>query len=169
MISKEKPSLMKVKILKILESNARITVEDIAKELGLSVDQVSTCIGELETDHVICGYDAIINWDAVDVEKVNALIEVRVIPQRGTGFDTIANRIAKFDEVDSVYLLSGGYDFMVQINGKSMKEVSQFVFNKLSAMDAIQSTSTHFVLKKYKDHGISLCEEPTDDREMDLI
>ncbi len=160
---------MKVKILKILENNARITVEDISKELGLPVDQVSACIGELEADHVICGYDAIINWDAVDVEKVNALIEVRVIPQRGTGFDTIANRIAKFDEVDSVYLLSGGYDFMVQINGKSMKEVSQFVFNKLSAMDAIQSTSTHFVLKKYKDHGISLCEESTDDREMDLI
>ncbi len=161
---------MKTKILRILENNARISTSDIAKELGLEEQGVIKAIGELEADRVICGYDAIINWEAVDIEKVNALIEVKVIPQRGTGFDAIANRIAKFDEVDSVYLISGGYDFMVQLSGKSMKEVSQFVFNKLSAMDAIQSTSTHFVLKKYKDHGIDLGQAPAaDEREMVVL
>lgn len=150
---------MKTKILELLEKNGKASVEDIAEELNASKESVIKAIGELEADKVICGYSTIINWDKVTEEKCNALIEVKVMPQRGTGFDSIADRISRFDEVDSVYLLSGGYDFMVIINGKSMKEVSSFVFNKLATIDYVQSTATHFVLKKYKDHGVLLEEK----------
>ena len=155
---------MKKEILSLLESNARLTTKEIAEELKLPEKEVIGLIAELEADKVICGYNAIINWDKITEEKCNALIEVKVTPQRGTGFDRIADRIARFDEVDSVYLLSGGYDFMVIINGKSMKEVSSFVFNKLATIDYVQSTATHFVLKKYKDHGIQIQDKPTDKR-----
>ena len=155
---------MKKEILSLLESNARLTTKEIAKELKLPEKEVIGLIAELEADKVICGYNAIINWDKITEEKCNALIEVKVTPQRGTGFDRIADRIARFDEVDSVYLLSGGYDFMVIINGKSMKEVSSFVFNKLATIDYVQSTATHFVLKKYKDHGVKLQDKPVDKR-----
>ena len=155
---------MKKEILSLLESNARLTTKEIAKELKVPEKEVIGLIAELEADKVICGYNAIINWDKITEEKCNALIEVKVTPQRGTGFDRIADRIARFDEVDSVYLLSGGYDFMVIINGKSMKEVSSFVFNKLATIDYVQSTATHFVLKKYKDHGVKLQDKPVDKR-----
>ena len=155
---------MKIEILQLIESNSRLTTLDIAKQLGMNEEDVITAIAEMEADKIICGYNTIINWDKIVDEKVNALIEVKAVPQRETGFDSIANRIAKYDEVDSVYLLSGGYDFMVIIQGKSMKEVSSFVFEKLSALDSIQSTATHFVLKKYKDHGISLEERPKEKR-----
>ena len=155
---------MKQEILKLLEKNARLSTSDISKMLGQSEEEVIKVIGELEADKIICGYNAIINWDKVNDEKVDALIELKVTPQRGTGFDKIANRIAKFDEVDSVYLLSGGYDFMVEIKGRSMKEVSQFVFDKLATLDTVQSTATHFVLKKFKDHGISFEDKPKEKR-----
>ena len=155
---------MKQEILKLLEKNARLSTSDIAKMLAQSEEEVIRVIGELEADKIICGYNAIINWDKVNDEKVDALIELKVTPQRGTGFDKIANRIAKFDEVDSVYLLSGGYDFMVEIKGRSMKEVSQFVFDKLATLDTVQSTATHFVLKKFKDHGISFEDKPKEKR-----
>ena len=160
---------MKSKILKALETNARLSTSDLAKMLNVEEKEVIRIIGELEADKVICGYHTIINWDKVNNEKVDALIELKVTPQRGTGFDTIANRIAKFDEVDSVFLLSGAYDFMVQIKGRSMKEVSQFVFDKLSTLDTVQSTATHFVLKKYKDHGIVLEERKIDKREKVIL
>lgn len=155
---------MKTKILELLEKNAKLSIKEIAEELNLSKDEVTKAIAELETDKVICGYNAIINWDKITDQKCNALIEVKVTPQRGTGFDRIADRIARFDEVDAVYLMSGGYDFMVIVNGKSMKEVSSFVFNKLATIDYIQSTATHFVLKKYKDHGVKLLDKPSDRR-----
>ena len=155
---------MKQEIIKLLEKNARLSTSDISKMLGQSEEEVIRVIGELEADKIICGYNAIINWDKVNDEKVDALIELKVTPQRGTGFDKIANRIAKFDEVDSVYLLSGGYDFMVEIKGRSMKEVSQFVFDKLATLDTVQSTATHFVLKKFKDHGISFEDKPKEKR-----
>ena len=155
---------MKQEILKLLEKNARLSTSDISKMLGQSEEEVIRVIGELEADKIICGYNAIINWDKVNDEKVDALIELKVTPQRGTGFDKIANRIAKFDEVNSIYLLSGGYDFMVEIKGRSMKEVSQFVFDKLATLDTVQSTATHFVLKKFKDHGISFEDKPKEKR-----
>ena len=155
---------MKTKILELLEKNAKLSAKEIAKELGLKEKEVIQLVGELEADKVICGYNAIINWDKLTEEKVDALIELKVAPQRGTGFDRIADRIARFDEVDSVYLMSGGYDFMVIVNGKSMKEVSSFVFNKLATIDYVQSTATHFVLKKYKDHGVLLEDKKIDKR-----
>ena len=155
---------MKTKLLELLEKNAKLSVKEIAEELNISQKEVIKDIAELEADKVICGYSTIINWDKITEEKCNALIEVKVIPQRGTGFDRIADRIARFEEVDSVYLMSGGYDFTVVVNGKSMKEVSSFVFNKLATIDYIQSTATHFVLKKYKDHGVQIQDKPTDKR-----
>ena len=155
---------MKTKILELLEKNAKLSIKEIAEELSASQKEVTKAVGELEADKVICGYSTIINWDKITDQKCNALIEAKVTPQRGTGFDRIADRISRFDEVDSIYLISGGYDFMVIINGKSMKEVSSFVFNKLATIDYIQSTATHFVLKKYKDHGVQLQDKPTDKR-----
>lgn len=155
---------MEKKLLSLIEHNAKLSVEEIAEELKTSPNEVISLITELESKKVICGYDTIINWDKVTEEKCNALIEVKVTPQRGTGFDRIADRIARFDEVDSVYLMSGGYDFLVIVNGKSMKEVSSFVFNKLATIDYVNSTATHFVLKKYKDHGIQVQDKPTDKR-----
>ena len=155
---------MKKKLLSLIEHNAKLSVEEIAEELKISVNEVVSLIADLESKKVICGYDTIINWDKVTEEKCNALIEVKVTPQRGTGFDRIADRISRFDEVDSVYLMSGGYDFLVIVNGKSMKEVSSFVFNKLATIDYVNSTATHFVLKKYKDHGIQVQDKPTDKR-----
>lgn len=155
---------MKKKLLELIEHNAKLTVEEIAEELKANPNEIVSLIAELEKEKIICGYDTIINWDKVTEEKCNALIEVKVQPQRGTGFDRIADRIARFDEVDSVYLMSGGYDFLVIVNGKSMKEVSSFVFNKLATIDYVNSTATHFVLKKYKDHGIQVSDKPTDKR-----
>lgn len=155
---------MEKKLLELIEHNAKMTIEEIAEELNASVNDVVSLISNLETKKVICGYDTIINWDKVTEEKCNALIEVKVQPQRGTGFDRIADRIARFDEVDSAYLMSGAYDFLVIVNGKSMKEVSSFVFNKLATIDYVNSTATHFVLKKYKDHGIQVSDVPTDKR-----
>ena len=155
---------MEKKLLELIEHNAKLSVEEIAEELNASPNEIVSLIADLESKKVICGYDTIINWDKVTEEKCNALIEVKVTPQRGTGFDRIADRISKFDEVDAVYLMSGTYDFMIIINGRSMKEVSSFVFEKISTIDCIQSTATHFVLKKYKDHGVLMGDKPTNMR-----
>ena len=146
---------MKTKILNLLETNAKMTPSEIAERLDAKVEDVVAAIADLEASKIICGYSAVIDWDKVSDDKVNALIEVSVTPQRGSGFDSIANRISRFPEVDSVYLLSGGYDFVVMMKGKSMREISKFVFEKLSTLEMIKSTATHFVLRKYKDHGIS--------------
>ena len=155
---------MTKRLLELIEHNAKMSVEEIAEELKISTNEVVSLITDLESKKVICGYDTIINWNKITEEKCNALIEVKVTPQRGTGFDRIADRIARFDEVDSIYLMSGAYDFLVIVNGKSMKEVSSFVFNKLATIDYVNSTATHFVLKKYKDHGIQVQDKPTDKR-----
>lgn len=151
-------------LLLLIEHKAKMTIEEISEELSLSANETASLVADLEAKKIICGYDTIINWDKVTDEKCNALIEVKVTPQRGTGFDRIADRIVRFDEVDSVYLMSGGYDFLVLVNGKSMKEVSSFVFNKLATIEHVNSTATHFVLKKYKDHGIQIQDKPTDKR-----
>lgn len=150
---------MKMKILNLLEKNAKMSAEEIASVLGASIEEVVEAITNLEANKVICGYNAVIDWDKVSDDKVSALIEVSVTPQRGSGFDSIANRISRFPEVDSVYLISGGYDFLVMMKGKSMREISKFVFEKLSTLEMIKSTATHFVLRKYKDHGVSFEEK----------
>ena len=152
------------RILKNLELNSRIDLHDLAIMLNISEVELANEIAAMEKEKIICGYPTLINWDNTDKEVVTALIEVKVTPQRGIGFDMLAERIARFSEVTSVYLMSGGFDFMVLIEGKSMKEVAKFVFDKLSALDSILSTSTHFVLKRYKDHGVDLYEEKKDER-----
>ncbi len=151
-------------ILRNLETNSRINLHDLSIMLACSEEEIANEISKMEEEHIICGYHTLINWDNTKKEVVTALIEVRVTPQRGIGFDMIAERISKFDEVTSVFLMSGGFDFAVLIEGKSMKEVSRFVFEKLSTLDYILSTSTHFVLKKYKDHGVDLVEKKKDER-----
>ncbi len=156
---------MREKILTIIEKNARLGVKDIAAILGEDEAKVAAEIEAMEEEHIICGYHTLINWDKTDDERVDALIEVKVTPQRGMGFDSIAERIYQYDEVDALYLMSGGYDFTVMIKGKTMKEVANFVSMKLSPMDSVLSTATHFVLKRYKDHGTSI-EKPKQDERM---
>ena len=156
---------MREKILTIIEKNSRLTVKDIASILGESESKVAAEIEAMENEHIICGYHTLINWDKTQDERVDALIEVKVTPQRGLGFDSIAQRIYQYDEVDAVYLMSGSFDFTVLISGKTMKEVASFVSSKLSPMDSVLSTATHFVLKKYKDHG-TVIEQPRVDERM---
>ncbi|MGM9969607.1 MAG: Lrp/AsnC family transcriptional regulator [Anaeroplasma sp.] len=156
--------LAREKILRNLETNSRIDLKDLSIMLGISEIDLVNEITKMEEEKIICGYHTLINWDNTSKEIVTALIEVKVTPQRGLGFDVIAERIAKFPEVTSVYLMSGGFDFTVLIEGKSMKEVARFVFDKLSTLESVLSTSTHFVLKKYKDHGVSLVDNKKDER-----
>lgn len=155
---------MREKILHLLEKNSRIDLKEAAVLLGISEVDLVNEMAKMEEEKIICGYHTLINWENTEAEVVTALIEVKVTPQRGIGFDKIAQRIYKFDEVDAVYLMSGGFDFTVIINGQSMKNVAMFVSNKLATMDSILSTSTHFVLKKYKDHGTVLVAESNDER-----
>ena len=155
---------MKEKILRIIEKNSKITSEELAIMLGTTCAEVEAALAEMEIDKIICGYPTLIDWDKFSADKITALIEVKVTPQRGQGFDTIAERIYKFDEVEAVYLMSGGFDLTVVIKGKSMRDVAGFVSAKLAPMEAILSTATHFVLKKYKDHGIAMESEETDER-----
>ena len=157
---------MREKILAIIEKNSRMDLKDLAALLGESEAAVANEIADMEKENIICGYHTMINWDNTGNEKVIALIEVKVTPQRGMGFDKIAERIYQYSEVNSVYLMSGAFDFTVIIEGKTMREVAQFVSEKLSPMDSVLSTATHFVLKKYKDHGTIMYEKPGDERMM---
>ncbi|WP_394272890.1 Lrp/AsnC family transcriptional regulator [Butyricicoccus sp.] len=151
------------RILHLLEQDARITPARIAKMLGITEQEVNASIHKYEKENVILGYKAIIDWDKVERDSVTALIEVRVSPQKGMGFDELARRIHCHKQVVSVYLMSGSFDFTVIINGRSLQEVSRFVSENLAPMENIISTSTHFVLKKYKDAGIDF--NPVDERE----
>lgn len=155
---------MREKILQILENDAKISVKDLAIMLEHPVEEIEKEIKAMEADNIICGYQTLINWEKTDKEVVTALIEVKVTPQRGEGFDKIAERIYRFREVKAVYLMSGGFDLTVIIEGKTMKEVALFVSNKLSVLDSVLSTGTHFVLKKYKEYGKILEEEKKDER-----
>jgi DNA-binding Lrp family transcriptional regulator len=132
--------------------------------LGSDEVTVANEIAQMEKEQVICGYHTMIDWDKTGNEKVTALIEVRVTPQRGQGFDTIAERIYNYPEVKSVYLISGAYDLMVILEGKTLREVSGFVSDKLSTLDTVLSTATHFILKKYKDHGTIFAQKKKDER-----
>ena len=149
---------MRTKILNLIEEDCKLTAKDIAAMIGEEEATVAAELAAMEKEHVICGYTSIINWDKTDNEFVTALIELKVTPQRGEGFDKIAERISNYPEVDTVYLMSGAYDFAVIIKGKTMKEVSLFVSSKLAPMEAVVGTATHFVLKKYKEHGVKLTD-----------
>lgn len=150
---------MRKQILDAISKNSRFSTEDLAAMLATDEDTVKSEIKEMEDSNVICGYPTLINWDKTDCEKVTALIEVKVTPQRDMGFNKVAERIYRFEEVESVYLMSGGFDLMVIIQGKSMKEVARFVSEKLSTMEYVNSTATHFVIKKYKEHGLIMSKE----------
>lgn len=151
-------------IIDLLQKNCRINPEQIAVMLELEVAYVVERIEKLEKEGIIVKYHTLVNWEKTGEEFVSALIEVKVSPQRGSGFDNIAERIYRFPEVKAVYLMSGGFDFSVLIEGKTMKEVALFVGTKLATIDNVQSTATHFVLKKYKQEGVILDDQEKDHR-----
>ena len=157
---------MREELLRIIEKNSRMNLKELAVILGVEEIDVINELAALEAEGIICGYHTMIDWEKTSIDKVNALIEVRITPQRGQGFDNLAERIYRYAEVQSVYLISGGYDLLVSIEGKSLREVSSFVSDKLSTLDGVLSTATHFVLKKYKEHGTILTNKIEDEREL---
>ena len=155
---------MRERLLSIIEKNSRIDIKELAIIMGEPEIDVANELKALEEEGIICGYHTMIDWEKTSIEKVSALIEVRVTPQRGQGFDNMAERIYKYPEVNSVYLISGGYDLLISLEGKSLKEISAFVSDKLSTLDSVLRTATHFILKKYKDHGTILTKAYEDER-----
>jgi DNA-binding Lrp family transcriptional regulator len=147
---------LKNEILEMLENNAKTSVEDMAAMSGASAKEVEKAIAKLESENVIVKYTAIINREKTKTEEAEALIEVKVVPKRGLGYDDLAERIYKFAEVKSVYLMSGTYDLAVIIRAASMKQISQFVFEKLAVLDGVASTVTHFIMRKYKELGVAV-------------
>lgn len=158
--------MMREKILTYIEKNSRVELSELAIMLGTDEVTIANEVADMEKDGIICGYHTLINWEKTSTEKVSALIEVKVTPQRGQGFDRIAERIYNYPEVTSVYLISGGFDLLVTLDEKSLREVSQFVSDKLSTVDSVLSTSTHFILKKYKDHGTVMVAGNRNDERM---
>lgn len=149
-------------ILNILTEDARTPISQIAVMLGETEATIADTIARLERQRIILKYPAMVNWERVDVDQVEAMIEVRVTPQRGEGFEAIAEQIYRFEEVSSVYLMSGGYDLLVNMKARTMRQLALFVAEKLSTIEHVISTATHFVLKKYKDQGV-LMDETTED------
>lgn len=154
------------KILELLERDSSLTPEQLAVMVGRDVSEVEAAIAEYKDKNVIIANKTVINWEKTDKEFVTALIELKVVPQRGEGFDKIAERIYQYPEIKSLYLMAGGYDLMVIIEGKTLQEVSTFVAGKLAAMECVSGTATHFVLKKYKDDNIIFGEPYKDMREV---
>lgn len=155
---------LEMSILDVLTADARTPVSQIAVMLGKTEAETADAIARLERQRVILKYPALINWEKVDVEQVEAMIEVRVTPQRGEGFEAIAEQIYRFDEVSSVYLMSGGYDLLVNMKARTMRQLALFVAEKLSTIEHVISTATHFVLRKYKDQGVVMDESDEDHR-----
>ena len=155
---------MKNEILKLLEKDARTTPAQLAVMLDCTVDEIQKAIDELEANGTILGYKTIVDWEKTDYEAVTAMIEVKLTPQRESGFDRVAEKIYNYPEVKSVYLMSGAYDLSVLIEGKTLKEVALFVSQKLATIDSVMSTATHFVLHKYKDKGVLYTKNESDER-----
>ena len=152
------------KLLKLLDTNARLTNAQLAVMLDCTEADVQAQIAALERSGVIRAYKALIDWDRTEREYVTAVIELRVTPQRDLGFEGIAETVMRFEEVESVYLMSGGYDLSVIVNGRTFKEVAMFVAKRLSTLDAVISTATHFVLRRYKDKGVIFLGGEKDER-----
>ena len=157
---------MNHKLLKLLEKNARSTLEELSTLLGEDRASVAREMDEMETSGVIRAYKAIVDWEKVDRSAVSALIELRVSPKAGLGFEEVAKKVMLFPEVESVYLMSGGYDLSVIVRGKTFQEVAMFVAKQLSTIDSVLSTATHFVLRRYKESDVILVDGDKDDREM---
>ena len=155
---------MKHEILKLLESDAKLTAEQISVMLDISLDDVNAYINEFEQNGTILGYKTVVDWEKTEQESVSAMIDVKLTPQRDRGFDRVAEKIYNYPEVKAVYLMSGAYDLSVLIEGKPMKEVAFFVSQKLAPIEAVISTATHFVLHKYKDKGVLYDPAEIDER-----
>ena len=155
---------LQMQLLHLLQEDCRLTLEQLATMTGSSVEAVGTMIDDMEKSGVILRYSPVINWDKTDRERVEAMIEVRVTPQRGEGFEAIAEQIYRFEEVSSVYLMSGGYDLLVNMKARTMRQLALFVAEKLSTIEHVISTATHFVLRKYKDQGVVMDESEEDMR-----
>lgn len=160
---------MMEEILKILKKNSRYTNEEIGIMVGKSEQEVEKIIRDYEKRGIIAGYTTLINWEDTKKDSVTALIEIKIAPQRGDGFDKVAERIYKFPEVSACYLMSGGFDLTVIVEGRSMEEVAHFVSQKLSVQEYILSTNTHFILKRYKDNGKVFDKKIIDKREAIII
>lgn len=152
------------KLLKILEGNARIETEKIAVMLDMTEEEVEKAIAEYEKKGIIRGYKPLIHYDKIDTQYVEAVIELKVTPKRDFGFEEIAQKISSYSEVDSVFLMSGGYDLHVQVVGKTFKDIALFVAQRLAVLDGVVSTATHFVLSRYKDRGVLMGEDGVDER-----
>lgn len=155
---------MDIKLLKILGKNARTSIDDLSIMTGMSVEQVKKEIDELEAAGIIRGYMSVIDWERLDDSFVSAIIELKVTPKAGLGFEEVAKRIMKYTEVESVYLMSGLYDLNVVVKGKTFQQVAMFVAKELSTIENVTSTATHFVLRRYKEHDVELYDDSVDDR-----
>ena len=155
---------MRQKLLSAIENHARISAEDLAAITCSTVPEIEKELEKLELERIICGYHTLINWDKVGEEKADVLIEVKVTPQKGVGFDQMADKICKYPEVTSMYLISGSCDFVLFIEGKSMREIAMFVSEELSTIEGVLSTTTQFILKKYKQDGFSVENTARDER-----
>ncbi len=153
---------MNIKLLKLLEQNARYSADQLATMLGSTEETVKNEIANLEKAGLICGYKTVIDWEKLDSAAVSALIELKVSPQADYGFEEIAKRVMMYDEVESVYLMSGGYDLCVMVRGKTFQQVAMFVAKELSTIDAVVSTATHFILRRYKEQDVVLVNDEDD-------
>ena len=160
---------MEMSILNILTEDARTPISQIAVMLGEDEAKIADTIARLERQRIILKYPALVNWERVDVDQVEAMIEVRVTPQRGEGFEAIAEQIYRFEEVSSVYLMSGGYDLLVNMKARTMRQLALFVAEKLSTIEHVISTATHFVLRTYKKEGRLYQDEEIDERECTVL
>lgn len=152
------------KILRLIEKNSHITPAEIAVMLDVEEEAVRERVARMEKDKIICGYHTLVNWDKTDEDQVTALIELKVTPQGGDGFNKIAEQVYQYPQVESLYLMSGAYDFLVQMKGKNIKEISMFVSENLASIEEVQSTATHFVLTKYKEQGVNFVKRKKDGR-----
>ena len=156
---------MNTKLLRLLEDDCTLTREQLASMADMTVEEVNAAIKEFEEQKIVLGYKAIVDWDRTNRESVTALIEVKVTPQRGEGFDRVAERIYQYDEVESVYLMSGAFDLTVIISGRTLREVAEFVGQRLATLEDVTGTATHFILKKYKEKHLVFRPEEPEERE----
>lgn len=155
---------MKFEVLKLLSKNAKYSAEDMATMLGLSVDEVGDYIKQLEKEGLLRGYKAVIDWEKLDGAYVSAVVELNVVPKAGLGFEEVAEKVMKYKEVESVYLMSGNYDLNVIVKGKTLQDVARFVAKELATIDSVTSTTTHFVMRRYKEMDVELISGMSDDR-----
>ena len=155
---------MNVKILKLIEKDARMSVDDIATVCGIDRAEAERELAEMERDGLIRGYKGVIDWEKVDRAAVSAIIELKVTPTAGLGFEEVAAKVSKYPQVESVYLMSGGYDLNVVVKGKTLQEVARFVARELATIDSVTNTTTHFVMRRYKEMDVKFCDVESDDR-----